>query len=229
MATTFKNMQDDVKDIVQELQGVADFSTTRIKRMLNRGYRNFVKDTDCILDVFSFTTVANQVLYDSSDVANFAYAYKIVSVKYITDATNEFGKVLQPYPGGHGRLPEDKSFGEPCWYYTRGISTNGMKKIGTYPIIDVANETLEVQAYRSPISDLSADADEPTIDDEYRDALVYYAVWRLFHSYSHRNPAFRAKAIEHKQLYDEVVEEFKFNNFQDDLGTQQVTDVYEQY
>ncbi len=222
--TTFKNMQDDVKDISQELQGEADYNITRIKRMLNRGYRNFVKDTNAILDILTFTTVANQVFYTSSDTANWAFAYKIVSAKYITNT--EFGKVLIPYPGGRKGLPQEKSFGEPSYYYTQGMSSENLKKIGTYPIIDVSNESLEVEVYRYPTSDLSSDSDEPEIADEYRDALVYWAVWRLFSAYAHKNPAYRAKAVDYKSLYSEVVSDFRFQNFESDLGGFQVTDVY---
>lgn len=228
MALDFKDMQDDVLDICQELQGRPDFTIDRVKRMINRGYYGFVKDTDCILDVLSFTTVANQVFYTSSDTANFAYAYKIVSAKYITESS-EFGKPLIPYPGGHLNLPRNKGYGEPVYYYTQGVSGTNLKKIGTYPIIDVSSETLEVQVCRFPTTDLSSNTDEPAIHNAYRDALVFYAVWRLYHAYSHLNPAFRAKALEHKNLYRELVDDFKFQNNEEDLGGQQVTDYYAEY
>lgn len=230
MATTFKNMQDDVLLLTQELQGKTDFNLVVIKRQINRGCRNFIKDTDCIFDILSFTTVANQLLYDSSDFANFAYAYKIVEpVKYITDSSAEFGKILLPYPGGRARLPKNLAHGEPEYYYTLGMSSNNKRQIGTYPVIDVSSETLEVPVYRYQISDLSLDASEPEFDDEYREAPIFYAVWKIFSFYSHLSPSWRAKAIEHKQLYDEVVLQFKFNNLEDDLGQQQVTDVYADY
>jgi len=228
MATTFKDMQDDVLNECHDLQTRIDFSLTRIKRAINRGYHNFVKDTDCIFDSFNFTTVANQQYYDSSDVANFAYCYKISTVKYVEEST-EFGKTLIPYPGGYNALPRNKSYGEPSYYYIRGMTSNNLRKIGTYPIMDSAGETLQVEGCRYPTSELSEASDEPEIDEEYRDAIIYYAVYRIYHSYFNLNKDWRSKSIEYKQLYKEIVDEFRYNNFIDDLEGLQVQDAFPEY
>jgi hypothetical protein len=224
---TFKQLQDDTLDICQDLQKKPDFTLVRVKRMINRGYRNFCKDTNCIEDVLNFTTVANQQYYSSTDTANFAYAYRVIGAKYITTAT-EFGKPLVRYPGGYSKLPKNMAYGTPVYYYDLGMGSVNQRKIGTYPIIDVV-ETLEVKVNRYPTVDLSAIGDIPVIDDEYHDALVFYAVWRLFHAYSHLNREWRNKAMEHKNLYDELVNQYKYQTFEDMGEFSQVYDSYGDY
>jgi len=226
MGMTFKQMQDEVLDLSQDLQKQTDFTLTRVKAAINRGYRAFVRATDCIPDIFSFTTVANQATYTSSDVANWAYAYKVIGAKYVEDSS-EFGRVLKPYPGGYYRLPREKSYGEPLYYYILGTDgTQTLKEIGTYPIIDASSETLEVQAYRYPTADLSADGDEPTIPDEYREALSFYALWKLFSAYGHQNPSWRGKALDNKAFYQELVDSYKFENADIDIGNVRVSNVF---
>ncbi len=228
MAFDFKALQDDVLDICQEIQGKPDFTLVRVKEMINRGYTNFMVTADARLAVLTFTTVANQVFYGVSDTAPFEFVYKIVSILYITE-TSEFGKPLLPYPGGHTNLPRNKSFGEPAYYYTQGLGTPNRQKFGTYPIVNVSSEQLEVQGYASPAAALSANGDLPILEDRYRDALVYYAVWRLFSSYGHLNRDWRAKALEYKANYREVINDFKFTNYETDIGGIQVHDVYQDY
>lgn len=188
MGLTFKQMQDDVLDLCQELQRQTDFTLKRVKRMINRGYYDFVKKTDALVGTFSFTTVANQVTYSSSDLTSFAHVYKILHVKYL-EAPDEFGRILKPYPGGYTGLPKLQSTGIPDFYYTLGIGTPGVRKIGTYPIIATSSETLEVLAYYSPSTELSADTDESLIEDEFRESFVFYAVSRLFSMYGHQKPS----------------------------------------
>lgn len=225
MAFDFKDMQDDVLDYCQDLQGETDFTLTRIKRAINRGYRAFVRATDCIPDVFSFTTVANQQYYDSSDVANWAYAYKVIGVKYIEDS-GEWGRVLYPYPGGYEALPINKQYGRPTHYYILAQDGTTVSQVGTYPIVSASNETLEVRAFRYATADLSNNTDEPAMADEYRDALVHFAVWRLHAAYAHKKREWRAKGLEHRAFYQELVDSYKFNLFENDLGGEVVQDIY---
>jgi len=223
MSLTFKNLQDDLKDEIQEILGQKDMTPTRIKRVLNRGYKQIVRDTKCLSQALSFTTVANQQYYTSAENSNWAYAFQIIDVKYITEST-EFGKELFPYPGGYNKLPRNMSYGEPVYYYTYGQQGTPLQKIGTYPIIDVASETLSVNVYHDVITELTADSDPALIKDDFRDAITFYAAWKLIKPYGHLNPAWRQKANDNKAFYDEFVNSYKFNHFQIDQ-MQQVCNV----
>lgn len=224
MGMTYKQMQDDVLDLCQELQGRTDFTLKRVKRLINIGYKNFCKDTDALTSLFSITTVANQDTYSSSDLANWAFVYRVLSVKYVEE-TSEFGKELLPYPGGYAKLPRNKSYGEPDYYYLQDIGATTLRKIGTYPIIAASSETLEIQACHYPLTDLSADTDEPSIEDEYRSAIVYYAAARAMVIYAHSNPAWRTKATDMMSLYRSEIETFNLHKADGWGDSIKVTDV----
>ena len=225
MATTFQELYDELDLECQELQGEADYNPIITKRLINRAYHSFAKDVDLLNAEFSFTTIADQQFYTSSDVANWAYAYRIINVKYIEDASAEFGKILYPYPGGYDNLPKLLSSGTPTWYYTFGRQGTPIQKIGTYPVIGTSDYTLKVNAYHYPTTELSQTSDVPLIPEEYRDALIYYAAWRMFIRYGHRNPAWAKKALEYKISYREFVGDYKMQHFIEDQ-LPQVQDIY---
>jgi hypothetical protein len=224
---TFTNMQDDCLDICQEIQGRPDFNAIRVKRMINQGCHAFIRKTNCLQDIIEFTTVANQQYYTATEDSTMAFVYKVLGAKYITDGDTEFGKVLYPYPGGYNKLPQNIATGDPTYYYTLGLTQPNLQRIGTYPIISTADETLQVRVYRDMENDLSTGTDVPKIPIAYREAPVFYAVWRLYHAYSHLSREFKNKALEHKALFDECVDDFKFNNFFDNAEGEQVQDAYD--
>jgi hypothetical protein len=223
---TFKELQDEVLDFCQEIQSRPDFNITRVKRAINRGYYDFAGKTSCLQSEFELTTAVNQESYAINDeIIDFYH------VRYIIDATNEYGKPLTPYPGGYAGLPKNKSFGEPSEYWFRGLDTRVKCEIGFYPIPD-AVETIKGWCLCLPggssAPELSSNSDKPLIRDAWQDALVNYAVWKLHATYSHLNKAWRAKALEFKGFYDENVESHRFSNFFKGEITQ-VQDVYETY
>ena len=104
-----------------------------------------------------------------------------------------------------------------------------MRKIGTWPIANTSGDTLEVRAFSYPVADLSADDDEPKIQDEWTDGIVFYAVWRLFHIYGHAKREWRQKALEHKALYREVVNEYNIQTSTSNEEPGYVLDAYEDF
>jgi len=224
MAVTFKQLQDDTLNLTQELADVAGFTLDVVKRQINRGYRAFVRKTGCIEDVVNITTVAQQQWYTSSDAANIAFMYKINAVRYVD---SDLGRILRPYPGGYDNLPKTKQYGVPDWYVTQRFSTKGKQRIGSWKIENAGSKVLEVKALMFPTADLSADADQADIIDDFTDAIIWYAVWQLFSQYSHIKREWRAKALGHKALFDGAISEYIALTFMEGAGeAPQILDAY---
>jgi hypothetical protein len=223
---TFKNLIDDTLDLCQELQGKPDFTVVRVKRMINRAYYDFARQTRCLRTELNIATVANQESYAINDEV-----YDFHHLRYVTDSTAEYGKILYPYPGGYSKLPRNKGFGEPVYYYIVGIVTRTKSEIGFYPIPDAVEAvkgwcTIFPGGTSAP--ELTLDAHVPLFKDAWHDALVHYAVWKLFASYSHLNPAINRKSLEFKTFYNSDVQDFQMNNiFGGELN--QVYDSYAEY
>lgn len=221
----FKQLQDDVLDYCQELQGSVGFTLTRVKNQINRGYYDFVRRTKCIQTEVTVDTVANQFSYQLDP-----WFYKIEHVRYIEDASadvlsgsaSEIGEVLHPYPGGFASLPKNKEYGNPTWYWVRAADDRTKGEIGTVPIVNTSSYTIKIWLSIFPQSDMSTDATVPRIKEAWQDALVHFAVWKLFDSYSHLNAAYLTKSLNHKQQYFELVVDANENMF---IGTD---DVYPQ-
>ena len=231
--STFNQLQDDTLDLCQEIAAQTDFTMTKVKRQINRGYYDFVKRTACIQDVIDITTVADQESYTASDAANLAYVYKPWLVRYIEydeDAgslVDERGDVLKPYHGGVSALPDVKYTGTPTHYWTRGVHTRGEFEIGTSPICSSSDRVIRVYAFMFPTADLSSDSDQPLMKEAWQDALVNYAVWKLHLPYVHLNKAWHQKAMEHKYYYEEDVATANENMLTETFDDfSQVVDVY---
>ena len=209
-ALTFNQIQDDVLDLCQEIQGQTDFTLKRVKHLINKGYYDFARRAKCIEKTVDITTVANQETYTFADAANLAYIYHIHTVKYIDDST-KFGVPLSPYPGGYANLPENKIYGTPVYYYTKMANDYAGVTIGTYPICSSSSETIRIVGFSFPQAELSADGDVPHIKPGWRDALTYYTVSRLFRMYEHLNPRWERKANTNWALYMDIVQDSKFN------------------
>lgn len=187
MATTFLNLQNDVINALHP--AIIDrtaYSTDEVKRMINRMYFDFIKRTKLIKGTIDVTTVANQASYTSSDAANLAYVYEINEVRMITDSDN--GYILMPYPGGHANLPRILTYSSlPGHFWTKGIGTPGEFEIGTWPIHDTTGDTLRIETFLFPTSELSNDSDEPVIEEQHREALAIGALWKLYRQFSYIN------------------------------------------
>ncbi len=223
----FLNLQDDVLEFCQELQAISTFQRKQVKRWINKGYYDFVKRTSCIQDVIDITTVADQESYTSSDTANLAFVYKPYEVRHIESGKTERGEILLPYPGGHGALSDIIQTGTPTHYWTRGVHTRGEFELGTVMVDSSSGNTIRVYAFMFPTADLSDNEDEPLMKEAWQDALVNYAVWKLFSLYSHTSKAWGNKAMEHRGLYLEdvaIANDTMFTESMDNFD--QVQDVY---
>jgi len=219
---TFKQLQDEVLDYCQELQSITDFSITKVKRFINRAQLDFIRQTKCKQLDIDITTVANQVSYTSSDAANLAFAFDVFEVRY--DDGTEWGNKLTFRD--HVTLPEQYQYGRPYEYWITGNHSKGNFTIGTFPIISVSSNTLRVSAFVYPLVDLSANTDEPVIEDAWQDALPEYAAYRLFKIYSHRDKAFVYRSREHKAEYQNYVEDYNYRAIKQSDEITSIIDVY---
>lgn len=226
--STFKQIQDDVLDLCQELQAQTDFTLKRVKRLINRGQIDFARKTKCIESDVSITTVANQAEYSYSDASDLQYFITIDHVRYIQSAS-DVGDVLKPYPGGWSALPKTMIYGTPTKYWHRKIFNRQGLKIGTWPIAGTSSLTLKVYGSILPTAEMSADGDYPQIADQYHDALVDYAVWRSFELYSHSNGAWANKAFAHKTLYENLVNELAMDSASVDTEPAVIQNAYGDY
>lgn len=225
-------LRDDTIALCQEIAGKVDFTKERVHRMINRGYYDFARRTGCIEDRLDITSVANQVAYDKNDDADFNLVYKIHEIRHIENGITEIGRKLKLWPGGYANLPETIIYSSsPEWYWVRGMQTEGgttltTKQFGTWPVLSASSDTLRIHASFHPSGDLSSDSDQPKIVDGWRDALVYYAAWRLFMNYQHSNPFLQQKANDMERRYFDLVNDFKMNANEQVDDFEQIVDVY---
>jgi len=178
---TFLELQTDAIDLLHELVNQPTYSLAKLKGYINRGNSIFVRKTKSIEGSISITTVANQFEYTETDAATLANLAIPFQVLYI-DGT-EVGRTLKPWPGGYTNLPKEYSYGEPYYYWIRNVhaqsvaSTPAYKgiRIGTWPIASTASKTIKIDGFMRAMT-LTGNTDEPEIQPEWHDALVYYAV-----------------------------------------------------
>lgn len=230
---TFKQLQDQVLDNCQELQDITDFSLTKVKHYINRGYYDFVRQTRCMEKDIEILTAADQEYYTSSDAANpnadeLSYLYDIYEARYIDTLSGgnaaEYGDILKPIP--HKKLREKWASGTPDYYWVKFNGTPNVQ-IGTYPTIGSTGHILRLSCFVFPSSELSADGNIPDIKSLWHDALSEYATYRLFKIYSHLKPEYNMRSKMALELYQGYVNDANYNNISDQLDQfDTIQDVY---
>jgi hypothetical protein len=230
---TFLEIQTDAIDLLQEIVDHPQYSLTKLKGYINRGNATFARKTKCIEGTITITTVSNQFEYDESDAAaltNLAIPYL---VRYV-DGT-EFGRHLKPWPGGYTNLPKEYSYGEPYYYWVRNVHAATVTdptaytgiRIGTWPIASTASKSIIIDGFYRPTT-LVNDTAEPEAQAEWHDALVYYAVSRMFGMFGHLNKAWQGKSVFYMREFERIVEEaneFMVNQSDEPI---EIEDIYQQ-
>lgn len=207
---TFLEMQTDALDLLQEIDKIPNYSLTKLKHYINQGCILFARRTRCIEDTVLIATVANQVEYtetDASDLANILIPYH---VRYV-DGT-ELGRPLKTWPGGYTNLPKQYNYGTPYFYWLRNVhaakrtdpDTYEGVSFGTWPICAPASKVIRINAFMKPTK-LVDDTGTVEFKEDWHDAPVYYAVYRLFQMFSHLRVGWDKKAKENISLFDRVV------------------------
>ena len=214
---TITQIQDDIVGLCQELAGEFDFTLDRIMHLINRGYYDFVRRTNCIEDRIDITSVANQVSYSVADAANIAFIYRINEIRHIESGVTENGFSLKSYPGGYVALPEKLIYSSsPTHYWTRAMQShettvNVAKVIGTWPVLNSSNDTLRIHCYRFPLAELTVNTSTMEIDPAYQDAITFYVAWRVHMMYQHKNPFIQQKSNDMQRAYFDLVKDFNLN------------------
>jgi len=203
---TFSELQTDALDLLQELVNHPYYSLDKLKHYINRGYYDFVRRTKCIESSADINTVANQFSYTVTDSANLAYLYIPTSFRFIDyPSTTTVGKELYPYQGGYNNLPKNYLYGEPSHYWVNRAHTRASVRVGTWPICSTSGDIIRIEGYFRPSSELGSDSNVPDMPLEYHDALVFYAVSRMFQLFAHLRPTWRQKAADNLAVYMEYV------------------------
>jgi len=209
---TFLEIQTDALDLLHELQNHPQYTIAKLKGYINRGNFTFVRKTKAIEGTVEITTVANQVEYDESDAAALATLMIPFQVRYV-DGT-EAGESLKPWPGGYPNLPKTYSYGTPSYYWIRNVHAASVTdpatytgiRVGTWPVCGTDDKTLKIDGFFRPATLVNATA-EPEIQAEWHDALVYYAVSRMFGMVSHLQPEWQKKSIFYMSEFERMVSE----------------------
>lgn len=208
----FSDLQNEVTDLIKPLSSIPDYSSLNADKdhYINRGYVDFVRRIGGIEDKVTITSAAGQTSYTYSDTggANLQYGIKIIQVRYDSTVYNRRGNILKPYPGGYKNLPSNVEMGTPTYYWYRYIGKKDGIEIGTVDLIGASGADLNVWFTRYPTSLLSNATDEPELPIGYQEAIVNFAVWKMYKIYEHRNEAWAKKATEHRDLYFELVNDY---------------------
>ena len=230
---TFLELQTDAIDLLHELLNQPTYSLAKLKGYINRGNIIFARKTKCIEGTVSITTVANQFEYTQADAAALANLTIPYQVRYIDGS--EVGDPLKTWPGGYTNLPEEYSYGDPTYYWVRNVHAQSVAvtpaytgiRIGTWPIAGTSAKTISIDGFMRPAT-LTDDTDEPEIQPEWHDALVYYAVSRMFGMFGHLRREWENKSLLYLKMFNnEVREGNEFMINQSDEPIESV-DVYHQ-
>jgi hypothetical protein len=227
---TFKEMQTDALDLLQEIQNHPQYSLVKLKGYLNRGNITFARKTKCIEGTVDITTVANQFEYDESDAAGLANLMIPYHVRYV-DGT-ETGRQLKTWAGGFTNLPKTYSYGTPHYYWFRNVHAATVTaptayigvRFGTWPIAGTSAKTIKIYGFMRP-SILVSDGDKSEIQLEWHDAPVYYAVSRMYGMVGHLNKSWSNKAREYMGEFERMVgeaNEFMINQSDEPIETEDV-------
>ena len=211
---TFLEIQTDAIDLLQEIVDHPQYSLTKLKGYINRGHYTFARKTKCIEGTISITTVANQFEYDKTDQSNLDNLSIPYLVRYV-DGT-ETGRTLKPWPGGYTNLPKEYSYGDPYYYWIRnvhaasgevsGIVSRLGVRIGTWPIAGTTAKTLKIDGFVRPTV-LTNDVDIPETQPEWQDAMVFYAVSRMFAMFGHLNQSWQRKSDFFMSEFERMVDD----------------------
>ena len=219
MATTFKNMQDAViASLHPAIKSQSNYNLDLVKSHINKGYYEFVRKTKCIEGTVEITTVSDQFSYTQSDNSNIAKIMQPYEVRYIESGSTNIGWPLSPFEGGHSNLPRIKVYSIPEYYWIRGGNSYGNFEIGTWPIIDASGGTLKLSAFLWPSAELSADGDEPDIEEAYREALVDYALYKIYRLFQYIDPNWHSLSLIYRGDFLEKLYEWHNENYTDDEG-----------
>lgn len=189
--STYRDIQDNVLAMLSK----SDTTTrNRIKTWINMGYQDFVnRELWPFREVTgTLATVAGTQEYTLASQFADIDTQNILSVAI--QGTNQAKLAYWPFNQLRASKPDFDSdtAGVPRYYYIKA------RKIGFWPLPD-AIYSIAIDYYSVP-TELSADSDEPSIPQAYREGLVQYAL-SLEHDFN-TDPDLAQKAL---NRYEQIV------------------------
>jgi len=206
-------IRNEVVDLIQVLTRMPDYNVADVDKLINRGYRDFVRKAELrpakTVDV---TVTPGKQWYSITDIPSLRQIIDVINVQYILAGESDNGYWLRPMPVS--KVPKYSTEGIPRFYILRRPANSVINdfEIGLYPVPNDAGKLI-IDGYIRLQDELTLDDDSPDeIPDEYHEALIYYAAWRMFLKYSHRSKEFYAKAREMERLYKAIVQQAAFDS-----------------
>jgi hypothetical protein len=192
MATVFSDMKTLTKDLIAE-ETTDRFDDTFISKAINLGCVDFIDKTEVLDTHWTRLTVANQLWYLIP-----SGAYEIIRVEwYDASGSKRYTLVKKTMNEMDDEYQYDEDYDEnQDWHQTTGNPEAWIPRehdvIGIWPACNIAGDTLYFYG-RKKHTDLSADADETDIPEEFRHIPCIYAARMLLRSDNdEKAPSFEA-------------------------------------
>lgn len=139
----------------------------KLDRTINEGLRRFVRETLCLYDTYTTTSVSGTAAYSlPADSLNPPKVHHVMYDDHVLEPMN--------YLETRDLNPFLTNTGTPLGFYING------NQVYLYPVPDSAKE-LKIVYYKKP-AELSADDDVPEIPEEFHEALANYAAYQIMRS-----------------------------------------------
>jgi hypothetical protein len=165
MSYTFLDQQNKLAGLLGDANTSVDdaFPAAVRRKELNRGELHFARDAKALQEYVTGTIVGSSIAVPDDWIETFTLVVNGVVV------SNDYEVSLSDYE----RYATDS--GTPWFYVWR---TSGVRYI-TFFSSSFAGQTYQLWYFKKPATELSADADVSSLDEEYREAPVYYAAGQL--------------------------------------------------
>jgi len=182
MGMTFSELKVLTMDLIAE-ENTDRFDTTFLERAINLGCVDFLDKTEVEDTHFTRVTVANQLWYKlalkAKEITRIEW-YDLSATKRHTLVKKTMEEMDEEYPYDTNRYNADED-----WHQTTGDPVVWIPRerdvIGIWPACDTQGDTLYLYGRRRH-TDLSSDASEPKIPDEFRHIPCIYAARMLLRS-----------------------------------------------
>lgn len=181
MSYTFLKQQNKLSRLLGDSNTSTDDAWPLADRQeeLNRGELHFAKDSKAIREYATGTVSGNTITLPADWIETFVL---VVNNKVVT---NDKEVSLSDYE----RYYQDTS---EFYFYTWEVS--GIKYI-TFFNSSANGQTYQLWYFKKPTTDLSDDADESLLPDEYREASAYWAAGELLEQIGKTDLATRYKSV----------------------------------
>lgn len=188
MSYLFSDQQSKLSVLLSDSNTGTDdaFPLAIRKKELNRGELQFAKDSKCLVEYATGTISSNQIAIPSNWIETFA----LVVNEQIVSKDREISIMDYERYSTYAGSP-------PYYYYWVFSGTKYIKFFG-----DVNGQSYKLYYFKKPTTELSGDSDESLLDEEYREAPVFYAAAELLQQQAKNSISDKYRTIYQKLVRD---------------------------